>query len=112
MAFLKSYSALWGLINKGSIMDQQQFEQGLKNKYGTGKTAFKAFLTDARTYGLGATLGGVMVASNANAAVDVSGIVGDLTTDGTAAITAVGTALLALAGIAVIFKWVKAAFFS
>lgn len=93
-------------------MDQQQFEQGLKNKYGTGKTAFKAFLKDARTYGLGATLGGVLVASNANAAVDVSATVADLTSDGTAAITAVGTALLALAGIAVIFKWVKAAFFS
>jgi hypothetical protein len=93
-------------------MDQLQLEQGLKNKYGTGKAAFKAFLKDARVYGLGATLGGALAASNANAAVDVSAIVGDLTTDGTAAITAVGTALLALAGVAVIFKWVKAAFFS
>ena len=93
-------------------MDQLQLEQGLKNKYGTGKTAFKAFLKDARVYGLGATLGGALAASNANAAVDVTAIVSDLTTDGTTAITAVGTALLALAGIAVIFKWVKAAFFS
>lgn len=95
-------------------MDQLQLEQGLKNKYGTGKTAFKAFLKDARVYGLGATLGGALVASNANAAggVDVTATVASLTTDGTAAITAVGTALLALAGIAVIFKWVKAAFFS
>ena len=93
-------------------MDQLQLEQGLKNKYGTGKTAFKAFLKDARVYGLGATLGGALAASNANAAVDVSATVSSLTSDGTAAITAVGTALLALAGIAVIFKWVKAAFFS
>lgn len=93
-------------------MDQLQLEQGLKNKYGTGKTAFIAFLKDARVYGLGATLGGALTASNANAAVDVSATVASLTTDGTAAITAVGTALLALAGIAVIFKWVKAAFFS
>lgn len=93
-------------------MDQLQLEQGLKNKYGTGKTAFKAFLKDARVYGLGATLGGALAASNANAAVDVTDTVAALTTDGTAAITAVGTALLALAGIAVIFKWVKAAFFS
>lgn len=92
-------------------MDQKQLEQGLKNKYGTGKTGFKAFLKDARVYGLGATLGGALAASNAHA-VDVTAIVTDLTTDGTAAITAVGTALLALAGIAVIFKWVKAAFFS
>ena len=64
-------------------------------------------------YGVGAVASAALVGgSNANAAVDVSAIVGDLTTDGTAAITAVGTALLALAGIAVIFKWVKAAFFS
>lgn len=64
-------------------------------------------------YGVGAVASAALVGgSNANAAVDVTAIVGDLTTDGTAAITAVGTALLALAGIAVIFKWVKAAFFS
>lgn len=91
---------------------EKALSQGVKQKYGTGKKAFKAFLKDARTYGLGATLGGALVASNANAAVDVSETVAALTTDGTAAITAVGTALLALAGIAVIFKWVKAAFFS
>jgi len=64
-------------------------------------------------YGVGAVASAALVGgSNANAAVDVAPIVADLTTDGTAAITAVGTALLALAGIAVIFKWVKAAFFS
>ena len=63
-------------------------------------------------YGVGAVASAALVGgSNANA-VDVAPIVADLTTDGTAAITAVGTALLALAGIAVIFKWVKAAFFS
>lgn len=93
-------------------MDQLQLQQGLKNKYGTGKTAFKAFLKDARVYGLGATLGGALAASNANAALDITAPISTLTIDGTTAITAVGTALLALAGIAVIFKWVKAAFFS
>lgn len=91
---------------------EKALSQGVKQKYGTGKNGFKAFLKDARTYGLGATLGGALAASNANAAVDVSDTVATLTTDGTVAITAVGTALLALAGIAVIFKWVKAAFFS
>lgn len=35
-----------------------------------------------------------------------------LTTDGTSAIAAVGAAMLALAALAVLFKWVKAAFFS
>lgn len=91
---------------------EKALSQGVKQKYGTGKNGFKAFFKDVRTYGLGATLGGALVVSNANAAVDVADTVATLTTDGTAAITAVGTALLALAGIAVIFKWVKAAFFS
>lgn len=91
---------------------EKALSQGVKQKYGTGFRGFSKFLKDCATYGTGAAVGGLLAASNANAAVDVTAIVGDLTTDGTAAITAVGTALLALAGIAVIFKWVKAAFFS
>lgn len=92
---------------------ENALSQGVKQKYGaTGVRGFSKFLKDCATYGTGAAVGGLLAASNANAAVDVTAIVGDLTTDGTAAITAVGTALLALAGIAVIFKWVKAAFFS
>lgn len=63
------------------------------------------------TYGLGAVASTALM-TNTNAAIDVSAAVTALTTDGTTAITAVGTALLALAGIAVVFKWVKAAFFS
>ncbi|MQZ29581.1 hypothetical protein F4U02_00950 [Acinetobacter haemolyticus] len=63
------------------------------------------------TYGLGAVASTALL-SNANAAIDVSAPVQQLQTDGTSAITAVGTALLALAGIAVVFKWVKASFFS
>jgi hypothetical protein len=91
---------------------EKALSQGVKQKYGTGVRGFSKFLKDCATYGTGAAVGGLLITSNANAAVDVTAIVGDLTTDGTAAITAVGTALLALAGIAVIFKWVKAAFFS
>ncbi|MGQ4614235.1 major capsid protein [Acinetobacter junii] len=68
-------------------------------------------LRNVSTYGLGAVASTVLI-SNANAAIDVSAPIAALTTDGTTAITAVGTALLALAGIAVVFKWVKAAFFS
>ena len=90
---------------------EKALSQGVKQKYGTGVRGFSKFLKDCATYGTGAAVGGLLITSNANA-VDVTAIVGDLTTDGTAAITAVGTALLALAGIAVIFKWVKAAFFS
>ena len=100
-------------MNLSNMQEMEKaLSEGVKQKYGTGKNGFKAFLKDARTYGLGATLGGALAASNVNAAVDVSATVASLTSDGTAAITAVGTALLALAGIAVIFKWVKAAFFS
>ncbi|HCT3321444.1 TPA: hypothetical protein OTT47_003672 [Acinetobacter nosocomialis] len=70
-------------------------------------------LTNVQRYGVGAAVGAALI-TNANAAstVDVSGPVATLSTDGAAAITAVGAALLGLAGIAVVFKWVKAAFFS
>lgn len=91
---------------------EKALSQGVKQKYGTGVRAFSKFLKDCATYGTGAAVGGLLITSNANAAVDVADTVATLTTDGTAAITAVGTALLALAGIAVVFKWVKAAFFS
>lgn len=80
----------------------------VKQHYGSASK----FLGAVKKYGLGAAVSAALFTSNANAAVDVSGVVGNLTTDGTAAITAVGTGLLALAGVAVVFKWVKAAFFS
>lgn len=53
----------------------------------------------------------LLVATNAHADVDVSAAVTALTTDGTAALTAVGGGLITLAGVAVVFKWAKAAFF-
>ncbi|MDV7606492.1 MULTISPECIES: major capsid protein [Acinetobacter] len=68
-------------------------------------------LSNAQRFGVGAVVGAALI-TNANAAVDVAAPVATLTTDGTAAITAVGAALLGLAGVAVVFKWVKAAFFS
>ncbi|HFG4505293.1 TPA: major capsid protein [Acinetobacter baumannii] len=68
-------------------------------------------LTNVQRFGVGAAVGAALI-TNANAAVDVTAPVATLTTDGTAAITAVGAALLGLAGVAVVFKWVKAAFFS
>lgn len=84
----------------------EQNVQAVKQKYGTASN----FLANVKKFGLAATLSAAAVSSNA--AIDVSAPVAALTTDGTTAITAVGTALLALAGIAVVFKWVKAAFFS
>lgn len=63
-------------------------------------------------YGVGAVLSTALVASSgANAAIDVSGTVDKFVGDGTTAITAVGVGLITLAGIAIVFKWVKAAFF-
>lgn len=49
--------------------------------------------------------------SPAFAAIDVSAATTALVTDGTTAISAVGVALLTLAGVAVVYKWAKAAFF-
>lgn len=63
-------------------------------------------------YGAGASaVVGSLMASSANAAVDVSAAVNTLVSDGTAAISAVGIGLITLAGVAVVFKWVKASFF-
>lgn len=53
------------------------------------------------------------VASFANAAVitGADAVVTQLTGDGVDTITAIGGAILLLAGVAVIFKWAKAAIF-
>ncbi|MCP4257015.1 MAG: hypothetical protein GY880_24795 [Planctomycetaceae bacterium] len=48
---------------------------------------------------------------SAFAAVDVSTEIAALTTDGTAALTAVGGALVGLAVIAVVYKWAKGMIF-
>lgn len=72
----------------------------------------KQLLKDRRIYGTGAVVGAALVTTSANAAIDVSTVVDSFVTDGTAAITAIGIGLITLAGIAIVFKWVKAAFFS
>lgn len=58
-----------------------------------------------------AVVTGSLVASTAFAAIDVSAATTSITTDGTAAVSAVGGALIGLAGVAVVFKWVKGAIF-
>ncbi|WP_228157528.1 major capsid protein [Acinetobacter sp. AM] len=68
-------------------------------------------LHNVSKFGLGAVVSTALV-NPAFAAVDVTAPVGQITTDGTSVITAIGTALLGLAGLAVIFKWAKASFFS
>lgn len=73
---------------------------------------FDKLLKNRRVYGTGAVVGAALVTTSANAAIDVSGVVDSFVTDGTAAITAIGIGLITLAGIAIVFKWVKAAFFS
>lgn len=49
--------------------------------------------------------------ATAQAAIDVSAATTSITTDGIAAITAIGGALIGLAGVAVVFKWAKGAIF-
>lgn len=48
----------------------------------------------------------------ASAAIDTTPATDLLGVDGTAAITAIGGAIIALAALAVVFKWVKGAIFS
>lgn len=52
-----------------------------------------------------------VLASPAFAAIDVTAATTAISTDGGAAITAIGGALIGLAGTAVVFKWVKGAIF-
>ncbi|WP_419536556.1 major capsid protein [Endozoicomonas sp.] len=51
------------------------------------------------------------LASSAFAEIDVSAATTAISTDGSTAITAVGTALIGVAALAVVFKWVKGAIF-
>lgn len=71
-------------------------------------------MQNVKKYGLvtAVAVPAIVAADSASAAVDVSAAVSTLTTDGTTAITAVGVGLITLAGVAIVFKWVKAAFFS
>lgn len=56
-------------------------------------------------------LGSTVAVSSAHAAIDVSSAVEAITGDGVTAITAIGGAMLILAGVAVVFKWSMAAMF-
>lgn len=53
----------------------------------------------------------MVVSVQSHAAIDVSAATTAITTDGTAAITAIGGALIGLAATAVVFKWAKGAIF-
>lgn len=60
------------------------------------------------------TLVAVSLASSVASAagsVDASAVISQISGDGTAALTGVGGAIIGLAGIAVVFKWVKGAIF-
>lgn len=43
--------------------------------------------------------------------IDVTGATGQITTDGTAAVSAVGLAIIGLAAVTMTLRWVKATFF-
>jgi hypothetical protein len=60
-----------------------------------------------------ALTGLLFAAGSASAEVPaaVTSAASTLTTDGVSAISAVGAAMLTMAGVAVLFKWVKATFF-
>ncbi|WP_299733202.1 major capsid protein [uncultured Endozoicomonas sp.] len=52
-----------------------------------------------------------VMASSAFAEIDVSAATTAISTDGSAAITGIGTALIGVAALAVVFKWAKGAIF-
>lgn len=54
---------------------------------------------------------GAAFAGPAFAAIDVSPATTAISTDGSAAITEIGGAMLGLSAIAIVFKWAKAAIF-
>lgn len=56
-------------------------------------------------------LGSSVVASASYAAIDLGDAVSSITTDGTAAITTIGGAMIGLAAVSVVFKWAKASIF-
>ncbi len=56
-------------------------------------------------------IGALITTQPAMAAIDVTGATDVISTDGTTAITAVGTALISLAGLAVVFRWIKGSIF-
>jgi len=63
-----------------------------------------------KKYILAAVIAGA-ASTPAFAAIDVSSATTAITTDGTAAISEIGGALIGLAGVAVVFKWAKGAIF-
>lgn len=72
---------------------------------------FKKALTSKRAKVAAVVTGFVASSGFAQAAIDVTGATTAITTDGTAAVSSIGTAMLGLAAVAVVFKWAKASIF-
>ncbi|MBA1148232.1 hypothetical protein H0Z60_14345 [Ectothiorhodospiraceae bacterium WFHF3C12] len=70
---------------------------------------YGARITTATTLGLASMA--TYAQSGGGGGIDVSAATDAITTDGGTAIAAVGGALIGLAGIAVVYKWVKGAIF-
>lgn len=76
------------------------------------KKSMREMLNARNAQRAGVMAGGLAAAGIASAAIDITAPLSALTTDGTAAISAVGMVLIGLAATAIVFKWVKAAVFS
>jgi hypothetical protein len=83
-----------------------KFMSMLRNK----NTNVKNFVSKRKAQ-IGAVTVVAATSFQSHAAIDVSTAVTAITTDGTAAITAIGGALIGLAATAVVFKWAKGAIF-
>jgi len=67
--------------------------------------------THLKTALIGTAVAALAVTEPSLAAIDTSTATNYITTDGEVAITAVGTALIGLAGLAVVFRWIKGSIF-
>lgn len=76
------------------------------------KRTMREMLNARNAQRAGLMVGGLAMVGVSNAALDITAPITTFTTDGTAAIGAVGMALIGLAFTAIVFKWVKAAVFS
>lgn len=68
-------------------------------------------MNKSRAIALVSALGATVVTTASQAAIDVTGATDAITTDGTAAVSAIGLAMLGLAAVAVVYKWAKASIF-
>lgn len=84
-------------------LTQEQVNEAMTKTYGNRKN----FMAAVKKYGFGVAVSAAL-ATNANAAIDVSSIVTTIT-DGVTTVSAIGLAVLSLVVVIKVFKWARSA---